>query len=136
LPDLDFFDRLSLNVVREGAGLMEVSRSGLFSGKRGSGRVMATGFFPGKLEEHYEDHLDDFKTPLTIEDYEARAKNFFSKEPPRTTEYFYDVDGVLYRYDKRTNEFGTCRADGIMITYFFPRNKLIYWYRQVEQYAI
>jgi pyocin large subunit-like protein len=115
---------------------MEVSRSGLFSGKRSGGRVMATGFFPGKREEHYEKHLDDFKTQLTIEDYEARAKNFFSKEPTQTTEFFYDVADVLYRYDKGTNEFGMCRADGMMITYFFPRNKLIYWYRKVQENAV
>jgi pyocin large subunit-like protein len=115
---------------------MDVSTSGLFSGRQDSGSVAATGFFPGKLEEHYEEHGDDFKALLTIEEYEARAKNFFTREPTETTAFFYDADGVLYRYDKDSNEFGMCRADGIMITYFLPRNKLIYWYRQVEQYAI
>jgi pyocin large subunit-like protein len=113
---------------------MEVTRSGLFSGKRG--RVAATVFFPGKLETHYGDHGKEFFPAMSIEEYEARAKNFFAQEPTRTTEYFYDIDDILYRYDTKTNEFGMCTSSGAMITYFLPTNKLIYWYRQVEQYAI
>jgi pyocin large subunit-like protein len=120
--------------------------SGLFSGTQGggkTGKAGATGFFPGKLEEHYEDDEDDdddfdvpFKVPLTIEEYEARAKKFFAQELTDTTAYFYDVDNVLYRYDKKTNEFGMCRADGIIITYFLPKDKLNYWYRKVQENAV
>jgi pyocin large subunit-like protein len=101
-----------------------------------SGKVAATAFFPGKLEEHYDRHIDDFDVLLTIEEYEAMAKSFFAREPTQTTEFFYDIDGVLYKYDTKTNEFGMCTASGVMITYFLPKNKLSYWYRQVAQYAI
>jgi pyocin large subunit-like protein len=79
---------------------------------------------------------EEFKPPLTIDEYEARAKGFFSSEPTNSTLWFYDVDAILYRYDEASNEFGMCTPSGVMITYFLPKNKLIYWYRQVEQYAI
>jgi hypothetical protein len=103
--------------------------SGLVSGRQGSdktGRVEATEFFPGKLETHYDDHSKEFKLPLTIEEYEAMAKNFVAKEPTRTTMFFYDIDDILYRYDKKTNEFGMCTPSGVMITYFLPTDKLSY----------
>jgi hypothetical protein len=65
--------------------------SKLFSDIQGggkTGKVVATEFFPDKLEEHYDRHSDDFDEPLTIDEYEAKAKNFFAKELTKTTEFF------------------------------------------------
>jgi hypothetical protein len=34
------------------------------------------------------------------------------------------------------DEFGMCASSGIIITYFLPKNKLIYWYRKVQENAL
>jgi pyocin large subunit-like protein len=115
---------------------MDISTSGLFSGTQGSGKIAATAFFPGALTEHHRRHHNEFDPPLAIEEYEAQAKQFFCSDPTKTTAWFYDVDDVLYRYDKKTNEFGICTLNGIIITYFLPEEGITYWWRQVQKYAI
>jgi pyocin large subunit-like protein len=100
------------------------------------GRIEAKEFFPGKLEEHHEKHFNEFEPPVTVDEYEAKAKKFFYSEPSKTTELFYDADGVLYKYDKKTNEFGICNSSGIMVSYYLPVDGIKYLYRQVEQYAV
>jgi len=107
----------------------------LFINGADGGRIKAAHFLPGKLEEHYDDHAGDFPGELSPDEYENKARDFFDSLIIKDKLWFEDVDGVLYKYDKKKNEFGICRPDGAIITYFKPEEGIKYWYRQVENYG-
>lgn len=56
-------------------------------------------------------------------------------EITKDIQWFEDADGVLYKYDKKKKEFGMCKPEGAIITYFRPR-KSDYWEDQMKEYDI
>ena len=128
--------------------------SGLYSGTTGSekkegGQELdfnwqreATGFLSQeKLEKHYDDHKNEFSKTITTEQYVERAKQFFNAVIDDNVEYFYDADGILYKYNKKSVEFGMCSSDGTIITFFRPykgnyKRGLHYWNEQVVEHGI
>lgn len=122
---------------------MGTGRGGQYAHTRGSdgrvscgGRIQATKFMPGKLEDHYIDHRDDFNDVRTPEEYEDKTRKFFDKPATKDILWFEDIDGILYKYDKSKNEFGICRPDGAIITYFKPDRGLKYWREQEAEYGL
>jgi pyocin large subunit-like protein len=103
---------------------------------KAGGQIQATGFLPGKLTRHYTDHAKAFSVGITPEQYEQRARNFFGKEVSKNIKWFRDIDGYLYKYNRKRNEFGICSPDGFIITYFRPEENIKYWYGQVQKYGI
>jgi pyocin large subunit-like protein len=121
---------------------MGTGRGGQYSHTKGAegwascgGRIKATSFLPGKLEQHVDDHAEDFPGNPDPKEYEAMARKFFDKPITIDILWFEDADGFLYKYDKKRNVFGICSPDGPIITYFIPDDGIKYWQRQVEKYA-
>jgi pyocin large subunit-like protein len=100
------------------------------------GRIQATLFLPGKLEQHYEDHAYKFNGDLSPNEYEERARIFVDRPVTKDILWFEDVQGVLYKYDKRKNEFGICKPDGAIITYYKPDDSIKYWHREVLKHVL
>jgi pyocin large subunit-like protein len=120
---------------------MGTGRGGQYSHTKGAegwasrgGRIKATQFLPGELKRHYDDHEHEFNVNLEPDEYETRARNFFDKPITKDIQWFEDVDGVLYKYDKKNREFGMCLPEGAIITYFRPVTGMKYWEDQVEKH--
>jgi pyocin large subunit-like protein len=119
---------------------MGTGRGGQYSRTRGAdgpascgGRIRATDFLPGKLEEHVTRHKTEFGDGIDEKEYLRLARKFFDKPVTSDILWFEDVDGFLYKYDKKRNEFGICSPDGPIITYFKPTRGINYWYDQREE---
>lgn len=97
----------------------------------------ATGFLSKeKLEKHYSDHKGEFSKNITKEQYVEKAKRFFESKVTDNTLYSYDADNILFKYDKKTNEFGMCNSEGGIITYFKPKKREKYWQEQAVRYYL
>ncbi|MDR0553469.1 MAG: hypothetical protein LBG76_01530 [Treponema sp.] len=121
---------------------MGTGRSGLYSHTKGAdgktscgGRIKATDFLPGKLEQHIKRHGQEFGENISEREYLSLARKFFDKPVTSDMLWFEDVDGFLYKYDKKRNEFGICSPDGPIITFFKPTRGINYWYDQREEYG-
>jgi pyocin large subunit-like protein len=99
------------------------------------GRIQAKSFLPGKLETHFCAHGEDFEGCTTPQEYEALARLFFDKPVTSDILCFEDIDGFLFKYDKKRNVFGICGPDGVIITFYKPESGIRYWYREVEKHG-
>jgi len=106
----------------------------LGAGRSGSGLsdgvIKDAGFLPGLLPVHYRRHKREFKKIKTMEEYEEKAKQFFASPITSNVYWFKDHEGVLTKYNKVSNEFGVCRPEGGIVTYFKPTDKLKYYRAQ------
>ena len=82
------------------------------------------------LSEHASNH-----GYTSSEEYLRDARNFLEKEPTSTTQSFVSNEGTYFRYDTATNEFGIVNKFGGISTYFKPDERIIYWLKQIEEYA-
>jgi hypothetical protein len=102
----------------------------LFINRVGGGCIKAAHFLPGKLDEHYDDHAEDFPGELTPDEYEDRARNFFDSMVIK--DKLWNLKNALAAAGKRLRREShttTARfADGRMI--LFRITILIMWVGQ------
>lgn len=97
------------------------------------GDFAAKGFSPEGLEIHYGHHGHEFFPPLTKIEYNERAIKLLNAKIGGNIEGFTDDDGRILRYNTQTGDFGKCRPDGIIITFYKTTQQ--YWERQVDLYG-
>ncbi|GMO51067.1 MAG: hypothetical protein Pg6C_15540 [Treponemataceae bacterium] len=98
------------------------------------GRIKATDFLPGELAGHFDRHGKEFGD-ADEKKYLSRARDFFNKPVTNDILWFEDVDGYLYKYDKKRREFGICSPEGAIVTYFKPDRGINYWIDEVMKHG-
>ena len=106
----------------------------MVNGHSGSTPWHAKGFPANKLEKHFHDHAKELKLKSRSE-YNNAAVTFMNKKPNANIDYFVDSRGTLYKFDRKSKEFGIADVNGNIITYFIPHGDAEkYWYEQVDKY--
>jgi len=89
-----------------------------------------------KLHKHFLKHGSDFgffdDNDENMRLYEKLALEFANKEKKDTIDEFFNKNGFFFRYDSSTNDFLTMKPNGIIETYFKPKDGLKYWEKQKE----
>jgi pyocin large subunit-like protein len=86
------------------------------------------------IERHFADHQEEFHG-IPIKAYEDKAIALLNSIPDDNIEGFTDIEGRVYRYNKENNEFAKCRPDGVIITFFKPKDRKKYWEDQIRRYG-
>ena len=63
-------------------------------------------------------------------DYIAKAIKFANSIDRKKNESFIDANGSTYKYQEKTNRFAIIDKNGIIITYFKPKDGINYYYNQ------
>ncbi|MDI1435403.1 SpvB/TcaC N-terminal domain-containing protein [Polyangium sorediatum] len=93
------------------------------------------------LDHHFNKHArrkNEWGTGnITKEGYAKRARNLLNTEPVPGGDVlgFTSEGGFRFRYNVRTNEFATAKADGTIETLFRPTTGMAYWMEQVEKHG-
>ena len=112
-----------------------LASSGLLKGVEGAAETTKAlpRFEPGRWLKHFEDHAAEFgyRTPV---EYLRGARDFVARTDVETfTRVGGRTDGDRLFYDEATNYFAVLRKDGVLRTYFRPRDGRAYWLRQIGQ---
>lgn len=86
----------------------------------------AKGFNKSTLNSHFYRHGEQMGCK-TKEQYEAKAVKFANKVNRRNCESFVDERGTTYKYNKSTNEFAIITKNGVVKTYFKPKEEERYF---------
>lgn len=81
--------------------------------------LLSSGFDPGKLLQHFQDHGPEFGAATEVE-YEELADRFLAGPRGLGTLECARVRGDIVRFNPTTDEFGVISSDGIIRTYFKP----------------
>ena len=116
--DTEFYPRLS---EREKAQLEAITKN--FQPDRESPytRPQNLKFDKKKLKYHFKKHGVDLQT-TTVEDYEKKAIRFISRKPVLGRLYQIRPDGDIALFSFFTDEFAVFTKDGIIRTYYKPKN--------------
>lgn len=84
------------------------------------------------LNDHYVKHVIRQKEfgEISKEEYLRRAQELVTSEPGGEILVKERSNGDLLFYNKRTNEFAVLTADGIIRTFFKPKDGIDYFLRQ------
>jgi pyocin large subunit-like protein len=77
------------------------------------------GFDPAFLEEHFDNHKEDFGV-ATAEEYEIRADLFLGGPRASTALECVRSNGDMIRYVIFTDEFGVMSKAGVILSYYIP----------------
>lgn len=123
----------------------------LFYGQKGSGWIpdsmslkvwadnmrgvnwQAVDFAPKKFLGHYEKHRLEFGL-VTKEEYVTMARELLNSSPGGTIAGFTSSQGSVFRYNTSTNSFGIAKPDGVISTFFKPKDGQEYWEEQRRKY--
>ncbi len=108
-----------------------LASSGLLKGVEGAAETakVLPRFQPGRWLPHFEKHAAEFgyRTPV---EYLKGARDLTSRSGTRA---FTRGNGDKLIYDSATNEFAVLRPDGILRTYFKPKEGFDYWLQQLAK---
>ena len=108
--------------------------AGLLKGVDGAAETKALPRFePGRWLKHFDDHAAEFgyRTPV---EYLRGARDFVARKDVETfTRVGGRTDGDRLFYDEASNTFAVLRKDGVLRTYFRPRDGRAYWLKQIGQ---
>ena len=108
-----------LNAARK---LLSALLSGLFRGAASE----ATTFAAGQLEAHFQKHAAEFGYESAAE--YLRGAQALIRGGPGVGTFSRGTDTLFYR--AATNEFGVLTNNGVIRTYFRPKQGMEYWLRQ------
>lgn len=94
-----------------------------------TGYAWAKGFNKNTLQDHYTRHGEQVGATSKTS-YQAKAVRFANRVDRKNNESFVDKRGSTYRYNKNTGEFAIIKKDGIVITYFKPKDGYDYYLKQ------
>jgi hypothetical protein len=108
-----------------------LASSGLLKGVEGAvetAKVLPR-FQPGRWLPHFEKHAAEFgyKTPV---EYLKGARDLVGRSGVQT---FTRTNGDTLIYDAARNEFAVLRPDGVLRTYFKPKDGPAYWLEQIAK---
>ena len=112
-----------------------LANSGLLKGVDGAAETAKAlpRFEPGRWLKHFDDHAAEFgyRTPV---EYLRGARDFVKRTDVETfTRVGGRTDGDRLFYDQASNTFAVLRKDGVLRTYFRPRDGRAYWLKQIGQ---
>ena len=112
-----------------------LANSGLLKGVDGAAETAKAlpRFEPGRWLKHFDDHAAEFgyRTPV---EYLRGARDFVARKDLETfTRVGGRTDGDRLFYDQASNTFAVLRKDGVLRTYFRPRDGRAYWLKQIGQ---
>jgi hypothetical protein len=109
----------------------ELASSGLLKGVEGAAETAKAlpRFQPGRWFPHFEKHAAEFgyRTPV---EYLKGARDLTARSGTRA---FTRSNGDKLIYDSATNEFAVLKPDGILRTYFKPKEGFDYWLKEVAK---
>jgi hypothetical protein len=110
---------------------LRLASSGLLKGVEGATQTakVLPRFQPGRWLPHFEKHAAEFgyRTPV---EYLKGARDLTAREGIET---FTRTNGDKLFYDAARNEFAIQRPDGILRTYFKPKDGWDYWLEQLAK---
>ena len=83
-----------------------------------------------KLAGHYADHGDEFGS-ITQADYLARARGLLNAPIGGNIRAHVRTGGDVLKYDVMANEFAVVSRDGMIRTFFRPKDGIEYWQGQL-----
>jgi hypothetical protein len=101
--------------------------SGAVSAAKGAERTLGPRFAPGKWLPHFEKHAGEFGYKNSVE-YLKGVRDLVGREGVET---FTRANGDRLFYDAARNEFAAMRPDGVLRTYFRPKDGADYWRTQI-----
>ena len=109
-------------------GLALAARLGIKEAQaaKGAERTLGPRFAPGKWLPHFEKHAAEFGYKNSVE-YLKGARDLVGREGVQT---FTGSNGDRLFYDAARNEFAAMKPDGVLRTYFRPKNGSSYWQGQ------
>lgn len=96
---------------------------------KNTGFAWAKAFNRSTLQRHFENHGKQMGTP-TKESYNAKAVHFANNVDRKNCITMKSKNGTTYKYNKKTNEFAMITKNGIVITYYKPKDGISYFKRQ------
>jgi len=87
---------------------------------------------PDRLEEHFHKHGSEFGK-ITVQDYLARAQQLRDIPAHGEVLELRRGDGVICRFDRASGAFLAFDPDGIIRTFFKPRDGENYFWRQAHR---
>lgn len=114
--------------VAQLAGLIGFGKAKL-GGKlaaKGAERTLGPRFAPGRWLPHFEKHASEFGYKNSVE-YLKGARDLVGREGVET---FTRTNGDRLFYDAARNEFAAMKPDGVLRTYFRPKNGSSFWQGQ------
>ena len=92
----------------------------------------AKSFNKNTLQRHFNDHGQQMGTP-TKESYNARAVTFANTVDRKNCVSFVDKNSSTYKYNKKTNEMAIIKDNGVVITYYKPKDGYNYYLKQKKE---
>ena len=116
-------------------GLRRIRGAGVSTHKQRLNNILQK--FP-KLDKKYGKHVlkrKEWGNLITKEEYAHRVKDLFHKPIGNNILGFTSKKGTLFKYNKLTNEFMTITPNGIIQTFYKPKEGLKYYLKQVTKYS-
>lgn len=92
----------------------------------------AKAFNKHTLKIHFTKHKKDFNIS-DIKHYLAKSIVFANTADYKNNVSFVDKNGTTYKYSLKTNEFAIITKEGIIITYFKPKDGYKYYLNEKEK---
>lgn len=89
-------------------------------------------FNKNSLDRHYADHGRNVNYSNILE-YEQHAIRFANTVDRKNCLSFIDRHGSTYKYNIKTNEFAIITKNGIIVTYFKPKEGYNYYIKQRKE---
>lgn len=97
-----------------------------------TGFAWAKDFNKHTLQAHFNDHGQQMACSNATE-YSSKAVHFANAVDRKNCVSFIDKNGSTYKYNTRTNEFAIIKKDGIVITYYKPKDGYDYYLKQKKE---
>lgn len=89
----------------------------------------AKDFNKNTISIHFKEHGKEFGA-VSKDDYIAKAIKFANSIDRKKNESFIDKNGSTYKYQEQTNRFEIIDKNGIIITFFKPKDGREYYEKQ------
>lgn len=97
-----------------------------------TGYAWAKGFNRSTLDDHFRRHGEHMGCP-TKESYNAKAVKFANAVDRKNNVSFVARNGTTYKFSKETGSFAIITKQGVVVTYFKPKNGYDYYKAQAER---
>jgi len=90
------------------------------------------------FNKHYQKHVvkqKEWENIISQDEYLRKSQKFLNSNfEDKDIDMFISKKGWLFKYNRRTNEFGLGHPEGTISSYFKPKEGINYWYEQLFTY--
>ena len=98
-----------------------------------TGFAWAKAFNKNTLDDHFQRHGEQMGCP-SKESYNANAVKFANTVDRKNCVSFVAPNGTTFKYNKANGTFAAIKKDGIVITFFKPKEGYDYYKAQIKRY--